>query len=123
MEIHASSTQHEFQQRALFDLTVNLVYLIILFEELKRPIELPVTIYEDNQSTIDLVSSTTTRIGKSKHYLMLINYIKEQVTLGLIEVTKIAGEQNISNILTKIITSAEYFDSINKIMGIDSSNE
>ena len=95
----------------------------MLFDELERPIELPITVFEDNQSTIDLVSTATTRIGKSKHFLMLINYIKEQVTLGLIEVRKISGEQNISNILTKIITSEEYFDSINKIMGIDSSNE
>jgi hypothetical protein len=120
--IATSSTHAEV--RALFDLTVNLVYLITLFTELKRPIELPVTVFEDNQSTIDLVTSSTTRIGKSKHYLMLIQYIREQVTTGLIEVNKVAGEENISNILTKIITSAEYFDSINRIMGIGaSSNE
>ncbi len=114
--IATSSTHAEV--RALFDLTVNLVYLITLFTELQRPIELPVTVYEDNQSTIDLVTSSTTRIGKSKHYLMLIQYIREQVVEGLIDVNKVAGENNISNILTKIVTSSEYFDSIKRIMGI-----
>jgi len=118
----ATSSTHA-EVRALFDLTVNLVFLITLFDELRRPIELPVTVYEDNQSTIDLVTSSTTRIGKSKHYLMLIQYIREQVTLGLMEVNKIPGENNISNILTKIITSIEYFDSINKIMGTDASSD
>jgi len=54
---------------------------------------------------------------------MLIQYIREQVTLGLMEVNKIPGENNISNILTKIITSTEYFDSINKIMGTDASSD
>jgi len=118
----ATSSTHA-EVRALFDLTVNLVFLISLFDELKRPIELPVTVYEDNQSIIDLVTSSTTRIGKSKHYLMLIQYIREQVTLVLMEVNKIPGENNICNILTKIITSAEYVDSINKIMGTDASSD
>lgn len=114
--IATSSTHAEI--RALYDLTINIVYLISLFEEVKRPIQLPAIVYEDNQSTIDLVSSTTTRIGKSKHYLMLIQYIREQVRQNLIQVNKVDGNKNLANMMTKIFASKEYFDSISQIMGL-----
>jgi hypothetical protein len=112
-----SSTHAEI--RALYELTINLIYLTTLFDEIKRPIELPVTIFEDNQAAIDLVSDPMIRITKSKHYLMLIHTIREQVKLGLIEVKKVAGDANVANVLTKIISDVEFFDSIIKIMGIE----
>ena len=114
--IATSSTHAEI--RALYELTINIIYLTTLFKEIRRPIELPIVIFEDNQSTIDLVMDPTTRITKSKHYLMLIHTIREQVELGLIEVKKVAGDANIANVLTKIISDTEFFDSITKIMGI-----
>jgi hypothetical protein len=54
---------------------------------------------------------------------MLIHSVREQVERGLIEVKKVAGDANIANVLTKIISDAEFFDSIMKIMGIASRNE
>jgi len=112
-----SSTHAEI--RALYELTINIIYLTTLFKEIKRPIELPVVIFEDNQATVDLVTDSTTRITKSKHYLMLIHTIREQVELGLIEVRKVDGESNITNVLTKIISDTEFFESIVKIMGLE----
>jgi hypothetical protein len=118
----ATSSTHA-EVRALYDLTVNVIYLKVLFDEIKRPITLPVTIYEDNQSTIDLVTSMMTKIGKSKHYLMLTHFIKEQIQNGLMNVNKIDGDKNISNIMTKIVSSKEFFDSINRIMGLLNDDE
>jgi hypothetical protein len=114
--IATSSTHAEI--RALFDLSINLIYLINLFKEIQRPIELPVVVYEDNQATIDLVNSSSTKITKSKHYLMLIHYIRQQVEQGLLKVNKVDTTANISNILTKIIQDPEFFNSIIKIMGL-----
>jgi len=82
-----------------------------------RPIQLTVKVYEDNQSTLDLVSSPTIKITKSKHYLMLIHYVREQVQQGLMQIEKVDGDKNISNVLTKIICSPEFFSSISSIMG------
>jgi hypothetical protein len=115
--IATSSTHAEI--RALYDLTVNIVYLISLFQEMKRPIDLPAIVFEDNQSTIDLVTSSTTKIGKSKHYLMLIQYIREQVKERFIQVNKIGGDKNLANMMTKILASKEYFDSVSQIMGLN----
>jgi len=115
--IATSSTHAEI--RALYELTINIIYLLTLFDEIDRPIKLPAVIFEDNQSTIDLVSSPTTKITKSKHYLMLIQYVREQVQKELIEVKKVDTTQNISNILTKIITTPEFYSSIAAIMGMN----
>jgi hypothetical protein len=86
---------------------------------MKRPIDLPAIVFEDNQSTIDLVTSSTTKIGKSKHYLMLIQYIREQVKERFIQVNKIGGDKNLANMMTKILASKEYFDSVSQIMGLN----
>jgi hypothetical protein len=49
--IATSSTHAEI--RALYEMTMNIVYLLTLFEEMARPIWLPTLIFEDNQPTID----------------------------------------------------------------------
>jgi hypothetical protein len=38
---------------------------------------------------------------KCKHFLMLINYVREQVDLGIIKILKIPATQNMSDVLTK----------------------
>ena len=86
---------------------------------MNRPIETPVIVFEDNQPCIDLVTQETTRLGKSKHCLNIINFIKEQVQLGLLKLSKIDTSKNISNVLTKIVCGKEFYDSFQAIMGHD----
>ena len=74
-------------------------------------------IHGDNQPMIDLVSSTIGRMGKSKHYYVMIQWLREQVENGLIRMNKVPTEENISNVLTKIVTGKEFMDSFNRIMG------
>ena len=38
---------------------------------------------------------------KCKHFLMLINYIREQVDLGIIKILKIPGQNNMSDVVIK----------------------
>ena len=114
--ISTSSTHAEM--KALYELTITLIFVANLLEELKRPIDLPVMIYEDSQPTIDLINqSICSGSNRSKHFIMLTRFVKEQVEKGLIEIRKIAGEKNIANVLTKTITGREFNDSFNKIMG------
>jgi len=104
--------------KALYELTITLIFVSNLLEELKRAVELPVMIYEDSQPTIDLINqSTCSGSNRSKHFIMLTRFVKGQVEKRLIEIRKIAGEKNKANVLTKIITGREFNDSFNKIMG------
>ena len=118
--VATSSTHAEI--RALYDLTIQLIFIINLFEELARPLTLPAILYEDNQPTIDLATNSISHINKSKHYLMTIQYLREQVQSGLIQLKKIPTQKNIANVLTKIISAPEFFSSFHKIMGIDYNN-
>jgi hypothetical protein len=117
-KLTATSSTHA-EVRALYDLTIQIIFLTSLFNELNRPIETPVIVFEDNQPCIDLVTQETTRLGKSKHYLNIINFIKEQVQLGLLKLSKIDTSKNISNVLTKIVCGKEFYDSFQAIMGHD----
>jgi hypothetical protein len=48
---------------------------------------------------------------------MIINFIKEQVRNGLINIKHVRTEENIANVLTKIINGKEFYDSFMQIMG------
>jgi len=116
-KLTATSSTHA-EIRALYDLTLNIIFLINLFDEIERPIDLPAIIFEDNQPAIDLTMNPTVRISKSKHFLMTIKFLREQVELGLIQIKKIPTDENISNVLTKIVNAPEFVNSFNKIMGL-----
>jgi hypothetical protein len=116
-KLTATSSTHA-EIRALYDLTLNIVFLINLFDEIERPIDLPAIVFEDNQPAIDLTMNPTVRISKSKHFLMTIKFLREQVELGLIQIKKIPTDENISNVLTKIVNAPEFVNSFNKIMGL-----
>ena len=88
-----------------------------MLEELWRPLSEPSIVYEDNQPAIDLVTAPFGKIGKSKHFLMTTNFIKEQVRNGLINIKHVRTEENIANVLTKIINGREFYDSFMQIMG------
>ena len=54
---------------------------------------------------------------KCKHFMMLINYVREQVELGLIDVLKVTGTENDSDAFTKKKRSRNFADLVNKILG------
>jgi hypothetical protein len=63
---------------------------------------------------------TTTRSGytkKCKHFLMVLNYIKEQIVLGQIEARKIFGKLNTADMHTKPLRSSEFLCLAHKILG------
>ena len=95
-QLVATSSTHA-EVKALYQLSVDILYLI------QRPISLPAVVMEDNNPTVQLSSSLSSRIKRSKHFLMLINFIRQQVTLGLIEVSKVASADNIADVLTKAL--------------------
>jgi hypothetical protein len=78
------SSTSEAEQRALFQLTQEIVFLVELCAEIGHPIKLPVTVFGDNQSTFLLSTRLIGPPKKSRHFLMLIHYVKEQVERGVI---------------------------------------
>jgi hypothetical protein len=104
--------------RALYSLVVDVIFVIHLCEELGRPVKLPAIILEDNQPVIDVTTDINGRIKKCKHFLMLIDYVKEQIVIGLIAIRKVGTNDNIADMLTKIITGSEYTKKAQLLLGM-----
>ena len=64
-------------------------------------------------------TSHSARIKRSKHYLMLINFIRYYVTLGLIEVRKVATEDNLADVLTKPLAWKDFAHKAAKLLGME----
>ncbi len=48
---------------------------------------------------------------------MLINYIKEQVEAGIIKIEHVDTDENLADILTKILTGSLFFDKAKQLLG------
>jgi hypothetical protein len=114
--VTTSSTHAE--TRALYQLVLDIIYVIHLCEELGRPITLPAIVMEDNQPVIDLTKDFITHSKKCKHFNMLVNYIREQVAAGLISIHKVPTEDNVADILTKILRGEAYTEKAEQLLGI-----
>jgi hypothetical protein len=49
---------------------------------------------------------------------MLIDYVKEQIVIGLIAIRKVGTNDNIADMLTKIITGSEYTKKAQLLLGM-----
>jgi hypothetical protein len=113
----ATSSTHA-EVRALYTLVLDLIFVVNLCDELNRPVELPAIILEDNQPAIDLSLALNGRVKKCKHFLMLVNFIREQVTSGLIDLRKVATEDNYADVLTKPLMGKSFEEKANYLLGI-----
>jgi hypothetical protein len=99
--------------RAIFTLVKNLLFLLFISTDLQLPIQLPAIIMEDNSAVITI----TTDDKKCKHFLMVINYIREQVDMGLVEIQKITGEDNMADLHIKPLRDGAFERHAPKILG------
>ena len=86
--------------RAIFTLVKDIIYIFSICSELQLQLALPAIIMEDNSAVITVTTDESAYAKKCKHFLMLINYVREQVDLGIIKVLKIPGQNNMSDVLT-----------------------
>ena len=117
-QLVATSSTHA-EVKALYQLTVDILFLINLSDEIQRPISLPAIVLEDNNPTVQLSESLSSRIKRSKHFLMIINFIRHQVSLGLISVRKVASQDNIADVLTKALPWKDFAPKAARLMGIE----
>lgn len=113
----ATSSTHA-EMRALYTLVLDIIFIENLCRELGRPVKLPAIVFEDNLPVIDLCQSISARLKKSKHFLMLIDFVREQVLAGLIEIRKVDTLHNLADILTKIVTGPPFLAKAAAILGV-----
>jgi hypothetical protein len=96
----STSAMHA-ETRAVYYLIQTLINIYVILIELKLPILLPIIVFEDNEALIYSTTNITAKNKKCRHFIMLVNYIKEQVQHGLIQFYKVPTENNTADLLTK----------------------
>ena len=91
-----------------------------LCKELGREIKLPAIVFEDNGAVIALSREMSSRAKRCKHFLMMVNWIRENVEAGLIELRQIPDEANDADVLTKIVTERPFRTKARRLLGSDS---
>jgi hypothetical protein len=110
----ATSSTHA-EAKALYSLILDIQFIKHLCDDIGFPLQLPVTIFEDNNPVIQLTSTGTGK--KSKHYAMLLAYIKEQIQMGLIRLYHIATTDNPADTLTKPLQGDAFQRKTKHLMG------
>jgi hypothetical protein len=117
--VTTSSTHAEL--RALYSLSLDVLFVITLCEEIGRPLQLPAIIMIDNQPAIDVTTDLSSKVKRCKHFLMLINFIREQVSSGLLQLRKVNTNDNLADILTKITFGKNFIAKSAELLGDFSS--
>jgi hypothetical protein len=72
---------------------------------------------EDNSAVVTMANNDTSYAKKCKHFLMVVNYVKEQIATGQIEARKIFGKLNNADLHTKPLRSQAFTHMAAKILG------
>jgi hypothetical protein len=103
--------------RAVFTLVKDILFVIGLCDEIGYPIDLPAIIFEDNAAVIDIAMDEATKLKKCKHFLMLINFVKEQVSQGLVKLIHIDTTLNKSDLLSKPVFGQDQQHKAQSLLG------
>jgi hypothetical protein len=72
---------------------------------------------EDKSAVVTLANTENSYAKKCKYFFMVLNYIKEQISLGQIEACKIYGKLNNADLHTKPLRSSAFRTMAHKILG------
>lgn len=113
--VTTSSTHSEM--RALFTSVCEFLYAELICQEIGRPLTLPTVIYEDNQPVITLLNRERALHKGSKHFLMLINYVRDLIAEGKVDVKKVSTDENVADILTKNVSGQDFAYKCQEMLG------
>ena len=82
------------------------------------PLDLPAIVMEDNAAVVQLATEECAMMKRCKHFLKDINYVRQYVD-ALIKIKKIAGKDNSSDLMSKILRGAQFHDErkLGKLLG------
>ena len=101
--------------RAVYRLIQTLINIYVILIELQLPIQLPITVFEDNEALIYSTTNSTVKNKKCRHFIMLVNFIKEQVQHNLIQFYKVSSIQNTADLLAKPTIGSDFQNKRNKL--------
>ena len=103
--------------RALYTLVKDILFIIHICSKLNIPLTIPALIMEDNSAVVKIFNEKSAYLKKSKHFIMVVNYVRAQLKLGLSQVSKIKGELNNTDLHTKKLRDKSFASKVDNIVG------
>ncbi len=107
-----STTEVEFIAAA--ETAKNVVWLYELLDEMKVTIQLPIVMYVDNQSAIQVAKAAATH-SRTKHIRLRYHFLKDLVSEGVIDLKHINTKKQLADVLTKVQIRAMFKEQITNI--------
>ncbi|CAL1400598.1 unnamed protein product [Linum trigynum] len=111
--VSKSSTEAEY--RSMSDVSSELVWLQRLLKELGVNCRVPMHLYGDNTSAIQIALNPVLH-DRTKHIEVHVHYIRQLVTEGRIQLSYLSTEDQPANILTKALASSRHWYLSAKLM-------
>ena len=102
----------------MFTAVCDYLFIDMIATEIGRPFANPAMVFEDNQPIVTLLTREAALPKASKHFLMLINYVREQVHEGKLDIRKIPTEENFADIETKFVYGKDLAYKSQHLLGI-----
>ncbi|XP_071699281.1 uncharacterized protein [Rutidosis leptorrhynchoides] len=115
-----SRSSFEAEYRAMANAASELTWLIRLFEELGITDLKPVTLHCDNQSALHIAKNPVFH-ERTKHIELDCHFTREKVMEGLIELSYLTTQNQLADVLTKILPSSQFQQLLSKL-GMSSSH-
>ena len=109
--------------RALFAAVCEYIFLEYLAREIGRAFKRPAVIHEDNSPVVTLCNREKAAPRNSKHFVMLVNYIRELVEDGKLEVQHIPTRLNFADILTKHVYGRDFAYKVQQVLGLQEGEQ
>ena len=79
----------------------NMIFLRGLLAELHHAQSQPSVLYTDSSVVLDWISDNSRHSKRADHLVLAINFVKQQVELGIVELRHIDTESNTADVMTK----------------------
>ncbi|XP_071727117.1 uncharacterized mitochondrial protein AtMg00810-like [Rutidosis leptorrhynchoides] len=109
-----SRSSAEAEYRALASVTCELIWILKLFKDLNIKTKIPITVYCDNKSALQIAKNPIFH-EKTKHFEVDLHFVREKISSGIIQTVQVSSEENTSDIFTKPLLRAQHDLLCNKL--------
>ena len=109
-----SRSSAEAEYRSMTSAVAEVTWLIGLFNELNVSIQMPITVWSDSKSAIQLAANPVFH-ERTKHIEIDCHFIRVKVKTGLIQTEYVHTHQQIADLLTKGLSQVQHLHLLDKL--------
>ena len=109
-----SRSSAEAEYRIMASAVSEITWLLGLFKKLGVDVQLPITIFSDSKSTIQLAANPVLH-ERTKHIEIDCHFIRDKIKAGEVDTAYIHTQQQLADILTKGLSQAQHVHLLGKL--------